>query len=497
MGRSGGAHGSLGAPRRRAELSRRAEQSPYSDMASSSRAEDGRNHDTMDTGRRHGRGHGGRGHHPVRSHPCAVTAQLGQTDLGLSRLAGAMVLRHIRTVRTGAPMKKALLSGSFRTSGRGRRPGSVNCQSPPRHRSVLAVRIAVTGSIATDHLMTFPGRFADQLVADQLHTVSLSFLVDNLDVRRGGVGANICFGMGQLGTAADPGRRGRSRLRRVPRLARPARRGHRLRPDLRGAAHRALRLHHGRRPQPDRLLLHRRDERGPPDRAEARRRPGRRPRPRPDRRGRPRGDAPPHRGVPHRAASRSPPTSRSRSPGWTATTSGILLDGATYLFSNEYEKGLIESKTGWTRRGDPGQGRPPRHHARRAAASASSAPARSRSRSAARRRSAKVDPTGVGDAFRAGFLSGLSWGVEPGARGPGRLHAGDAGHRDAGHPGVHAAPRPTSWTASPRRTATRPRPRSARTWPDLRRGRPRARVRGRAASGPWPSSSPTRPADSA
>jgi adenosine kinase len=62
------------------------------------------------------------------------------------------------------------------------------------------VRIAVTGSIATDHLMTFPGRFSDQLVADQLHTVSLSFLVDQLDVRRGGVGANIAFGMGQLGT---------------------------------------------------------------------------------------------------------------------------------------------------------------------------------------------------------------------------------------------------------------------------------------------------------
>ncbi|MFE0426840.1 hypothetical protein ACFW15_31595, partial [Streptomyces sp. NPDC058953] len=62
------------------------------------------------------------------------------------------------------------------------------------------MRIAVTGSIANDHLMTFPGRFADQLVADRLHTVSLSFLVDTLHVRRGGVGANICFGMGQLGT---------------------------------------------------------------------------------------------------------------------------------------------------------------------------------------------------------------------------------------------------------------------------------------------------------
>ncbi|WP_240500828.1 PfkB family carbohydrate kinase, partial [Streptomyces albus] len=61
------------------------------------------------------------------------------------------------------------------------------------------MRIAVCGSIANDHLMTFPGRFSDQLVADQLHTVSLSFLVDRLDIRRGGVGANIAFGMGQLG----------------------------------------------------------------------------------------------------------------------------------------------------------------------------------------------------------------------------------------------------------------------------------------------------------
>ena len=61
------------------------------------------------------------------------------------------------------------------------------------------MKIAVTGSIATDHLMHFPGRFAEQLLADQLHKVSLSFLVDDLVVRRGGVAANIAFGMGQLG----------------------------------------------------------------------------------------------------------------------------------------------------------------------------------------------------------------------------------------------------------------------------------------------------------
>ena len=63
----------------------------------------------------------------------------------------------------------------------------------------MVYRVAVTGSIATDHLMHFPGRFADQLLADQLHKVSLSFLVDDLVVRRGGIAANIAFGMGQLG----------------------------------------------------------------------------------------------------------------------------------------------------------------------------------------------------------------------------------------------------------------------------------------------------------
>lgn len=61
------------------------------------------------------------------------------------------------------------------------------------------MRIAVTGSIATDHLMSFPGRFTDQLIADRLEQVSLSFLVDRLDVRRGGVAANIAFGLARLG----------------------------------------------------------------------------------------------------------------------------------------------------------------------------------------------------------------------------------------------------------------------------------------------------------
>ncbi|MFO7252825.1 MAG: PfkB family carbohydrate kinase, partial [Actinomycetes bacterium] len=87
-----------------------------------------------------------------------------------------------------------------------------------------------------------------------------------------------------------------------------------------------------------------------------------------------------------------------------------LIEGAAYLFSNDYEKALIEQKTGWSDeevldrvgvrvttlgpkgaridiKGEPSVHVPP-------------APERR-----------KVDPTGVGDAFRAGFLAGLSWGL--------------------------------------------------------------------------------------
>lgn len=61
------------------------------------------------------------------------------------------------------------------------------------------MRIAVSGSIATDHLMMFPGKFADQFVDEQMDNVSLSFLVDELEIRKGGVAANIAFGLGSLG----------------------------------------------------------------------------------------------------------------------------------------------------------------------------------------------------------------------------------------------------------------------------------------------------------
>ena len=88
-----------------------------------------------------------------------------------------------------------------------------------------------------------------------------------------------------------------------------------------------------------------------------------------------------------------------------------LIDGAAILFSNEYESHMIEQKTGWsaeevlarvgtqvTTLGADGRADPARGRGRR-------------SRSPAAKDVAAVEPTGVGDAFRAGFLAALAWGV--------------------------------------------------------------------------------------
>jgi adenosine kinase len=61
------------------------------------------------------------------------------------------------------------------------------------------MKIVVTGSIAYDYLMSFPGRFTEHLLADQLHTVSLSFLVDSMKRQRGGTAPNIAYTLALLG----------------------------------------------------------------------------------------------------------------------------------------------------------------------------------------------------------------------------------------------------------------------------------------------------------
>jgi adenosine kinase len=59
--------------------------------------------------------------------------------------------------------------------------------------------IVVTGSVAFDYLMSFPGRFRDHILPEELDHVSLSFLVDDMRKVRGGCGANIAYSLALLG----------------------------------------------------------------------------------------------------------------------------------------------------------------------------------------------------------------------------------------------------------------------------------------------------------
>lgn len=59
--------------------------------------------------------------------------------------------------------------------------------------------VLITGSVAYDYLMRFPGRFKDHLLPENLHHLSISFLVDNMTRHWGGVGANIAYTLALLG----------------------------------------------------------------------------------------------------------------------------------------------------------------------------------------------------------------------------------------------------------------------------------------------------------
>ena len=116
-----------------------------------------------------------------------------------------------------------------------------------------------------------------------------------------------------------------------------------------------------------------------------------------------------------------------------------LVDGARYLFTNEYERSLLIRKTGWTaeevldRVGTWLVTTGPR-----GAVIESSGHAEIAVKAASPRRQA--DPTGVGDAFRAGFLAGVSWDLTARTGGPGRLRHGHARAGDGRHPGVRLRP---------------------------------------------------------
>jgi adenosine kinase len=59
--------------------------------------------------------------------------------------------------------------------------------------------IVVTGSVAYDYLMSFPGRFREHILPDQIHQLSVSFLVDSMRKQRGGCAPNIAYNLALLG----------------------------------------------------------------------------------------------------------------------------------------------------------------------------------------------------------------------------------------------------------------------------------------------------------
>src|SRR5918993_4869424 len=59
--------------------------------------------------------------------------------------------------------------------------------------------IIITGSIAYDYLMSFPGKFTEHFLPEHMNRVSLSFLVDTMDKRRGGCAPNIAYTLALLG----------------------------------------------------------------------------------------------------------------------------------------------------------------------------------------------------------------------------------------------------------------------------------------------------------
>lgn len=61
------------------------------------------------------------------------------------------------------------------------------------------MRIIVTGSLAYDYIMNFPGKFSDHILPDKVHMLSVSFLVDSMKKMRGGTAGNIAYTIGLLG----------------------------------------------------------------------------------------------------------------------------------------------------------------------------------------------------------------------------------------------------------------------------------------------------------
>src|SRR5437868_15138755 len=60
--------------------------------------------------------------------------------------------------------------------------------------------LIITGTIAYDYIMDFPGSFADHILPKKIHKINLSFIVNKFAKRRGGTAGNVSYTLGLLQT---------------------------------------------------------------------------------------------------------------------------------------------------------------------------------------------------------------------------------------------------------------------------------------------------------
>ena len=120
------------------------------------------------------------------------------------------------------------------------------------------MNIVVTGSIAFDYLMSFPGKFTEHFLPDHMQRVSLSFLVDSMDKRRGGCAPNIAYTLALLGERPLLMATAGQDFGEYRQWLEAAGVDTSLVQQVAGQVHRVVFLQHRHRQQPDRLVLHRR-----------------------------------------------------------------------------------------------------------------------------------------------------------------------------------------------------------------------------------------------
>jgi len=271
------------------------------------------------------------------------------------------------------------------------------------------MKIGVAGSVGLDHLMTFSGKFTDSFVAGSLEKLSLSFLVDSLDVRRGGCAANICYGMGVLGLnpvlIAAVGKDWADYEAWLSRHGVDT--SHVLVSTTLYTAHFMVTtdddLNQIASFFPGAMSEARNIELAPimektgrfdmvvisPDDPQAMLH---------------HSDVCRKEGIPFAA---DPSQQMARMSGEEIK---LLIDGASYLFLNEYELALAMQKTGWS-------DREILEHVTIRVVTLGSKGAKVESAAGefvqvgVPQEKSKTDPTGVGDSFRSGFIAGLAWGL--------------------------------------------------------------------------------------